>query len=272
MRRTACACLRGIIARPCAREARRRRHGSRAKVRSLILTSPATDARFVPPSGVSPQLSRTGAYVGVPLKIGTDVVGVLEVYARETRTFPADEIRQFLAFAAQAAVALQNALLIEQSARRRHDLGMLATLAARLAPDGTRDWNAVLEETARLLVATTDADAGAICLSSSPEAEAKIWLDAPNADEAETAHQLLPEAARSAREHQSFRIPRAGVTGPEGWRARLEGRSLVVVPVRIAGEEGAICLLRRAQRAPFDDNDLQLARTVADLLATASRP
>jgi GAF domain-containing protein len=66
------------------------------------------DSRFVgryeyPTKGV------VRSYLGVPLRSGPEPIGVLEVYTRERRQWERDDIRLLMTFAAQAAVAFQNA-------------------------------------------------------------------------------------------------------------------------------------------------------------------
>lgn len=73
---------------------------------------------------------RLGSYLGVPLRAGKRVVGVLEVYTRAPRQWRGDEVRLLLTFASQAAVAFQNARLAAQSGRAARDVGLLRDLLA----------------------------------------------------------------------------------------------------------------------------------------------
>ena len=88
--------------------------------RPLGISRPGQDSRFAPAPALAAQVARSGFYLGVPLKIGRQVIGVLEIYGRDARAVPpADEMRRYLTFASQAAVALQNSLLMEDAARSR---------------------------------------------------------------------------------------------------------------------------------------------------------
>ncbi len=94
--------------------------------RPLGISQPGQDSRFAPAPALAAQVSRSGFYLGVPLKIGRQVIGVLEIYGRDARAVPpADEMRRYLTFASQAAVALQNSLLMEEAARSRERAELL---------------------------------------------------------------------------------------------------------------------------------------------------
>ncbi len=99
--------------------------------RSLTLEDFSKDLRFVLPAFAARE--RVCGYLGVPLKLGKDVLGVLEVYTRGPRRFSSDEIRLLLTFASQASVGLQNVLLVEQAQHRLQDLEMLEALGVLLA-------------------------------------------------------------------------------------------------------------------------------------------
>ena len=110
---------------------------------------------------------RVGGYLGVPLKLGKDVLGVLEVYTRDARRFTSDEMRLLITFASQASVALQNAFLVEQAGRRRADLQVLSALSECLGRRQEPD--ALLREALPLLADAVQADAGAALLHDHSE-------------------------------------------------------------------------------------------------------
>lgn len=147
--------------------------------RSLAIEDFSRETRF----SLSPVLARerVAGYLGVPLKLGRDVLGVLEVYTREPRRFTSDEMRLLITFAAQASVALQNARLVEQASRRVSDLSALGALSARLcqpAPDFLPDALALIGE-------AVQADGGAARLAA--DGADAVWgaslpADPPPAD------------------------------------------------------------------------------------------
>lgn len=125
--------------------------------RSLMIEDLAHDRFTLPPFAAR---ERVGGYLGVPLKLGREVLGVLEVYSREARRFTGDEVRLLITVASQAAVALQNALLVEQAGRRVSDLQCLEALSGLLAQDSSAD--TLLRLALPLLCEAVDADAGTV--------------------------------------------------------------------------------------------------------------
>jgi GAF domain-containing protein len=103
------------------------------KRRSLVLPKLPTEGRLVVQPDLQTLVGKTGSYIGIPLKVGDEIVGVLEAYMRDQRKLTTDEIKHFKSFGGQAAVALQNAILVQKATRRRTDLMMLSTLASNLS-------------------------------------------------------------------------------------------------------------------------------------------
>jgi GAF domain-containing protein len=98
----------------------------RAVEERTVVASPnaLTDGRIV----MTPELRRNieqapwRAVLAVPLLIGDRVIGAIGIGDREGRVFEADEIRLAEAFAAQAALALENAKLYGEARRAYEDL------------------------------------------------------------------------------------------------------------------------------------------------------
>jgi|GEM_PF-439923 len=59
------------------------------------------------------------SYLGIPLEVREKVIGVLNVYTRETQAFSEGEINLLQSFARQAAIAIENARLYEREQRNR---------------------------------------------------------------------------------------------------------------------------------------------------------
>jgi PAS domain S-box-containing protein len=80
-----------------------------------------------------------GAIVGLPLKIGNRVVGVMNISFHQSRRIPETEIRVLQMLGDQAAIAIENASLYEQAATERLHLGLLYDLnreiTSSLEPD-----------------------------------------------------------------------------------------------------------------------------------------
>lgn len=240
------------------------------KARSIVAEDPAHDSRFVPPPEFAAQLSRSGVYIGLPLKIGAGVVGVLEVYLRDARSIPTDELRQYVAFTAHAAVALQNALLVGEAGRRKQDLDLLVRLAQVIA-EGAREELAA--DVLALLISTLGAD-GALLLVK-PAARTRPLRDTTAGTAgAPGVRDGLLALGRWSGEHEATIAYRPGDVegGTEDWRSilayhtALSDRPFIAAPML----GGALCLIRIQSPAHFDANDVQIVETVARVLGPAA--
>ncbi len=227
--------------------------------RSLSIDDFAKDMRFVLPSFAARE--RVTGYLGVPLKLGKEVLGVLEVYTREPRRFNADEIRLLITFASQASVGLQNALLVEQASRRLDDLralGAVSELLARAAPP-----DVLFPEAVRLLCAAAEAEAGVLQRFEAPSESYVFCPEETQTDEnkvpAEDLEALLRDLARQVEAAQDFDLVPAGHAVPA---LILPVPSLPDCPPR-----GVLILVRAPHRRGFNSHERRLAVTAANLLA-----
>jgi serine phosphatase RsbU (regulator of sigma subunit) len=84
--------------------------------RGLVLLPDASDARLGPVRGAVEELG-IEAVLGVPLRAGDELIGLLAAYLERGRTLTENEESLLLALAAQLAVAVQNARLHEKVER-----------------------------------------------------------------------------------------------------------------------------------------------------------
>ncbi len=87
------------------------------------------------------------AGVGVPVHWGNEFLGVLEVIADQPRAFSPADAELLSLFATQAAIAIRNARLFDESRRRAEELAVLNELAQALT--ARLDVDAVLHEAHR---------------------------------------------------------------------------------------------------------------------------
>ncbi len=100
------------------------------------------------------------AVIGVPVRRGEEMLGVLIVLADPPRTFSQEDADLLDLFAAQAAVALTNARFYEALRREREQLDFLHRLSRRLA--GTLDARAIAQEALETLCGMTGARQGVV--------------------------------------------------------------------------------------------------------------
>jgi len=74
-----------------------------------------------------------GSIVGLPLKIGARVVGVMNIASAQTGAFTEDDLGILRLFSDQAAIAIENARLFQEAATERRHLGLLYDIGRELA-------------------------------------------------------------------------------------------------------------------------------------------
>jgi signal transduction histidine kinase/ActR/RegA family two-component response regulator len=88
----------------------------------LLVTDPANDARLIQPHREAYRRLGVRAFLGVPVKVGDQVAGVLSIRTKRERGFSAQDMALATAFAVQAAVALENARLYDEARQALADL------------------------------------------------------------------------------------------------------------------------------------------------------
>ncbi len=225
--------------------------------RSLTIEDFSRDTRFALPAFAARE--RVTGYLGVPLKLGKKVLGVLEVYSRDPRRFTADEVRLLITFASQASVGLQNALLVEQAGRRLEDLralGTLGELLARAAPDA-----ALFPAALRLLCTAAEAEAGVFQRFGAPGASyvfSAEMLPDDGETRAEDLETLLRDLAAQVEVSRDFDF------APDH---AVPSLILPVPSLPGSSSRGVLILIRAPRRRAFNSHERRLAVTATNLLA-----
>ena len=222
--------------------------------RSLTIEDFARDMRFVLPAFAARE--RVVGYLGVPLKLGKDVLGVLEVYTREARRFTPDEMRLMITFASQASVGLQNALLVEQAGHRLDDLQALGAVAEMVAQ--RRADEELFPTALRLLGEAARADAGVLRLYA-PLDRTDVYRRGEWDEDGREMEALLRDLATQVEDADHLGlVPRdhamptlaMPISAPPGQPAR-----------------GVLILVRAPQRLGFDGHERHVAAMTANLLS-----
>jgi GAF domain-containing protein/CheY-like chemotaxis protein len=123
----------------------------------LVIRDAASDPRMTPVHRDAYRRGSYKAFLGVPLILGTQVLGVLSIRTRRTQGFSAEDLAVATAFAAQAAVALENAHLYRRAAERAEKLKTFSALTRLItsALDSRHVAEAVAEASTTLLGAAS---------------------------------------------------------------------------------------------------------------------
>jgi diguanylate cyclase (GGDEF)-like protein len=92
----------------------------------LIIQDVTKDEAYIPGSG------STRSEAAIPLTRGETVVGVLNVERSEVDAFDRDDVEMLMLFAAQAAIAIENARLFEDQQRRVHQMQAIQNIVREM--------------------------------------------------------------------------------------------------------------------------------------------
>jgi len=218
----------------------------------------------------------------LPLAVGDRVVGLVELDTDEyERDFTAAEIRLCRALADQAAIAIQNAGLFEETRRRGEEV--------RLLFEATRDVSAsleldeVLERIAAHLCWAAEATSGDIMILDESGERATVCAQywTPGASLLErtldvgtvydlTCHPAILQAMRENRPLVTHADDPNLEPATRDMMADFGGRSALRIPINVTGVLHGYALIWDSQRRhEWTDEEVQLCQTLANQVAIA---
>ncbi len=233
----------------------------------VVVTDPSTDPRWWHKEG----LWRSESWIGVPLIVRDEVIGVLTVSRKAPPRFTPKEAALVTDIAVQAAVAIENAYLYEEARRQTRELAAMYRIATTVGR--SLDLPAVLSETLTHVTELINLQAGAIFLRE----QAGQWMTL-------AAHRKLPEGAernlhtvylgegplgKAALRTEVSQLPVWEIFCGE---AKEEGEGTttgVVVPLRVRGRVIGAMALGSPHAEEIQPATIRLLDTVARHLAVA---
>ena len=88
----------------------------------LQITDPENDSRLIPEHRTLLRGMGYGAWLGVPIKVGERILGVLSIRTKRPEGFSTEDLAIMTAFAGQAAIALENSRLYQETQRALEEL------------------------------------------------------------------------------------------------------------------------------------------------------
>jgi PAS domain S-box-containing protein len=238
------------------------------------------DPRVSYPAGTRARLVHTShrALLAVPLMVKDRPLGALVVAHRTGRTFTDEEIGLAEAFGHHAAIALENARLYDDAARRRREAEALAATAR--AVNASLDLDAVLQAVAESARELTGSDVARIATrtSAGDAMVVRCWAGARRtagdvAERVAWGRGLGGRVWESGRPYRTaHRAEDTRLTPDDLPTVRTEGIvTALAVPIHTPdGVQGVIEVDNRAAREFTDADEAVLAR-LADHAATAIR-
>jgi GAF domain-containing protein/nitrogen-specific signal transduction histidine kinase len=228
------------------------------------------DPRFPPLE--APRLS----WLGLPLISKNQVIGVLALEKWQSHFYNREHMQVGTTFASQAAVALENARLFEDSIgrateldQRSQRLGLLNRFSSALS--GLLDEGKILQLTAQELIDALNAPNASVVMLERGDAIWKYSLPKPNSK----LPQRLPDAPIFHRLQESLGVFATDSVSTESDLAPLsrflgEGtKSLLVLPLVSSGNLRALIFIIQTQAIRFSLTEIELARTLTNQASIA---
>lgn len=225
-----------------------------------------------------PGTERIRSYAGAPLKVGDQVIGFLNIDSDQPNFFPENVVQRLQAFAANAAVAIQNARLYQESRQQAKELNALVEAAS--AVSSSLDVGQVLQSIAGEMVHLLKVDTCAISNYNPLNNTITLLINYPsNIFDLDLdlylpinllEYPLIREVLDKSRPVQLQLEDTALETAEQKLMVKNKAKSLLMFPL-IAQEQtiGLAELLSRDEKRIFSQREIDLAQTLGFQGATA---
>ena len=252
--------------------------------RPLIVGSAHEDERWLKPmeaSGLEPELRDICSWMGVPLVVKDQVIGILTLDKAEAHFYSEKDAEIALTFANQAAIAIENARLFEETRqhvarleKKTRDLELVHQVSQVVS--SSLDLTRILETTAGQMVALFEADHSGILLFDQAQIYGQVVAEYPSTGA--TAERFPVQGYLAAERIIADREP---LVIEDAWNDplmaavreamhRLDIRSMLIVPLIVKGEVvGSIGLDAVGQQRRFSAEEVALAQTIANQVSIA---
>jgi signal transduction histidine kinase len=250
--------------------------GVRAK--QVVDTKSPVMERHITPIAQEPDFYKgLASYLALPLIVKDEVIGVLSLYTKEEHDFTQEEVESLEMLVSQAAIAIHEAQLYEETERRRREAEELGRVAQSLTE--TLDMTAVGERIVASVSKLFDVKASTLRLLQ-PDgslraiaASGEAFAQAPGGQTIHSRKGLTTRAVAEGKPLWSADVlsdPTIALTDPmRAYQLESGNRSVIAVPLR-AHENiiGALALSDQTGRT-YSGNDVALLQTFADQAALA---
>jgi GAF domain-containing protein/ActR/RegA family two-component response regulator len=221
--------------------------------------------------------TQVGALMCVPIRLGARILGTLNVYRERGHRFGDDVIQVAMSFADQAAVAIENARLYSEAARRQREAEELSGLARSLTE--TLDVATVSERLVETVLPLFGAVSSGLHLVE-PDGSLKAAAWGGGAREYFDVGYTFPPGvgingralATGAPAWCRDLLADTGLLVTDDLRRRTEAmgqRAILAVPLRAKGAVIGVLVVVYGVAREFADDEIALLQTFADQAATA---
>ncbi len=232
---------------------------------------PLDDTAKIPAYPHLPELPETRSALLVPLRMGTDVIGLLDIRSKRARSFASVEITLLQGLADQLAVAIRNAQLYQTEQKRRQLAESLQKIGSELA--GSLDMRQVPQQILEQLALVVPYERGSVLLQREDELEIIAQRGFPDDQRAINLRVAIREGDVFQQMVAANRpIWVDDVTQTDGWQ-QLDwlplNRSWMGVPLITKNRVIGMISLTREEAGAFTEEDAALVLTFAGQAAVA---
>lgn len=237
----------------------------------LLANDVSQEPRFLP----HPALPGTKGELAIPLSLGEQILGVLDVQSERVDAFEESDLFVLQSLADQVAIAIENARLYTMTdqalAKRLEELAIMQEIDRQL--NATLDYDRVMDLTLDCAMQMTGADGGLIGMVAPEQTGMKLLATRGYPREhGPSAGQLWPVdrgiVGRVVRTGQPVLAPDV-TQDPDYVSVISETRSQLTVPIRREERVMGVISVESSKSAGFDEDDLTLMTRLADHAAIA---
>jgi GAF domain-containing protein/CheY-like chemotaxis protein len=210
-----------------------------------------------------------GAIVGMPLKIGSRIVGVMNLSFFEAREFKAEDLCVLQLLADQAAIAIENARLFKETNQRASELSTINTVSAAIAVE--LDLNALIELVGEQIRTVFKAEMAYVALLD----EETNMINFPYC----YGEQLQPRPYGHGLTSKIMEVGKPMLINQDVAKRRAEmgvssmnikALSYLAVPIFISSKSiGVVCVQSTSKEGAFKKDDQRLLTTIASNVSVA---
>jgi PAS domain S-box-containing protein len=236
---------------------------------TLLASDVAAEPRYVDPY---PDDMPTRSELAVPIRIGGEVVGVLDLQSPQPDAFTPGDVTTKETLAGQIAVAINNARLYAQAERRNRELNLLNRVIAASAVAAEARIEPILDAVCRELALAFDLPHVSSAVYNAARTEATIVAEWLGPGRTSALGQVLPATGPASRHLIERKAPLV-VEMDESGRSlpfvahpafQQSTSSLLLVPVVANGEVLGTLALDAGERRRFSPEEVSLAWRVAE--------
>jgi signal transduction histidine kinase len=237
----------------------------------LLTNDVSKEPRFLP----HPALPDTKAELAIPLPLGEQILGVLDVQSERINAFEESDLFVLQSLGDQVAIAIENARLYTMTdqalAKRLEELAIMQQIDRQL--NAILDYDRVMSFTLDCAIQTTRADGGLIGMVVQGEEGMQLLatrgyprVHGPSAGELWPIDRGI--VGRVVRTGQPV-LASDVAQDPDYVSAISETRSQLTVPIRREDQVRGVISVESSQLAAFDEDDLTFVTRLADHAAIA---